>query len=189
MTPHRSSVAVVLVLMGLSSLCFADSPKGIEFTKLDDFEDASPWLKGDPNTDLEQKDAAVTTSSEFVKEGKQSLAFLIRVNWTKRPNEKYAKGWPMMRREFEAPRDWSGYDYVYFWLYPKTECHLQQSREEGRRPRAQVVHAQPAVEEDVMERLRQIARLTLVGIAVQQHDRDVRRLSQKVNQEKRIRLQ
>ncbi len=40
-----------------------------------------------------------------------------------------------------------------------------------------------------MERLSQISCLTLVGIAVQQHDWDICRLSQKVNQEKRIGLQ
>jgi hypothetical protein len=37
-----------------------------------------------------------------------------------RPNEKYAKGWPMMRRQFDPPPDWSGYDYLYFWLHTKT---------------------------------------------------------------------
>ena len=100
----------------------------LEFAKLDDFESPAAWLKGDPKTDLEQKDAAVAASTEFVHEGKQSLAFLIRVNWTPRPNEQYPKGWPMMSRKFDAPRDWSGYDYAYFWLYAKTEAKLLQER-------------------------------------------------------------
>ena len=111
----------------LSSVFAAVEERQLEFVKLDDIEDAKAWLKGDPNTDLDQKDAAVTTSAELVKEGQQSVAFMIRVNWTKRPNEKYAKGWPMMRRKFEQPQDWSAHDYVYFWLYAKTECDLLQS--------------------------------------------------------------
>jgi len=99
---------------------------GMAFTVLDDLEDATPWLKGDPNTDLEQKDTAVASSTEFVRQGERSLAFMVRVNWTKRPHEKYAKGWPMLRRSFEAPRDWSGYDYLSFWLYTRTEASLLQ---------------------------------------------------------------
>lgn len=118
-------LAVVVCLLRVAAA--APRQTEIELTRLDDFEDASPWLKGDPNTDLEQKDAAVTTSKEFVKEGQQSLAFMVRVNWTQRPNEKYAKGWPMVRRKFKEAQDWSAYDYVYFWLYAKTECDLLQS--------------------------------------------------------------
>ena len=121
-------LVAVAIWASISVVHAAAGQPGLVFTKLDDFEDATPWLKGDPNTDLIQKDAAVTTSTEFVKEGKQSLAFMIRVNWTPRPNEKYAKGWPMMRRRFDAARDWSGYDYVYFWLYTKTESKLLQQR-------------------------------------------------------------
>ena len=55
-------------------------------------------------------------------------------------------------------------------------------------PRAQVVHAQPAVEIDVVEGLSQIAGFALVGIAVQQHDRGVAGLPQKVEQKQRIGL-
>ena len=118
----------------LISSCAAAAPgrawpaQGLAFTPLDDMEDATPWLTGDPNTDLEQKDAAVTSSTEFVREGERSLAFKIRVNWTKRPTETYAKGWPMLRRTFESPRDWSCYDYVCFWLYPRTAAPLLQER-------------------------------------------------------------
>jgi len=111
---------VFSVLVGFCIACHADPPAGMEFTKLDDFEDAAAWMKGDPKTDLEQKDTAVTTSTEFVKNGKQSLAFLNRINWTPRGNEKYPKGWPMISRKFDPPQDWSGYDYLYFWLYVKT---------------------------------------------------------------------
>ncbi len=106
----------------------ASGAPALEWKQIDDFEDARAWVKGDPNTDLRQKDAAVTTTREFVKHGKQALAFLIRVNWTKRPGEKYAKGWPMMRRRFDKPQDWSSYDYLYFWLYAKTRCDLRQPR-------------------------------------------------------------
>ena len=123
---HRLAFVTIVILSGRSVLA-GDHP-ALKFTPLDDFEDASPWVKGDPNTDLAQKDAAVTTSTEFVKQGKQSLAFLIRVNWTPRPNEKYAKGWPMMRRTFDRPRDWSQYDYLAFWLYAKTNLDLLQPR-------------------------------------------------------------
>jgi hypothetical protein len=111
-----------------ATLCAAAPQPALDFTKLDDFEDASAWLKGDPKTDLEQKDAAVAASTEVVHGGKQSLAFLIRVNWTPRPNEKYPKGWPMVSRKFDAPRDWSGYDYVCFWLYARTDAKLLQER-------------------------------------------------------------
>ncbi|NOZ20620.1 MAG: hypothetical protein GXP25_05975 [Planctomycetes bacterium] len=130
MLRYRSVLLISLVTVWACA-SFADAKKGIVFTPLDGFEDASPWIKGDPKTDLEQKDATVATNTEFVKEGKQSLAFIIRVNWTKRPNEKYAKGWPMMRRVFDKPQDWSAYDYVYFWLYPKANTHFQRPRALG----------------------------------------------------------
>ncbi len=101
-----------------------------EFTyaPLDDFEDTGPWIKGDPNTDLTQKDAAVAPNHEFVKQGKQSLAFMIHVNWTPREGEKYPKGWPMMTRDFDPPQDWSGYDRVVFWLYTETEAQIPTGR-------------------------------------------------------------
>ncbi|MCD6361793.1 MAG: hypothetical protein J7M38_13135 [Armatimonadetes bacterium] len=98
------------------------------FTPLDDFEDTSPWIKGDPNTDLTQKDAAVVPSTKFVHEGKQSIAFMISVNWTPREGEKYAKGWPMLTRSFDPPQDWSQYDAVAFWLYTDTEITLPHDR-------------------------------------------------------------
>ena len=79
MSPGRLALGAVVVL-AVGTTCAAASAEGIAFTKLDDFEDARPWLKGDPNTDLEQKDAAVAASRELVKEGKQSLAFMIQVN-------------------------------------------------------------------------------------------------------------
>jgi hypothetical protein len=97
-------------------------------TPLDDFEDASPWVKGDPNTDLTQKDAAVAPSTDIVKQGKQSLAFMISVNWTPRPGEQYAKGWPMISRIFEEPRDWRAFDRLQFWLYTETEDQLPGDR-------------------------------------------------------------
>ncbi len=101
-----------------------------EFTTapLDDFEDATPWVKGDPNTDLTQKDAAVTPSGKFVHEGAQSLAFMINVNWTEREGEKYAKGWPMLGRDFEPARDWSAWDHVQFWLYTDTQITIPAGR-------------------------------------------------------------
>ena len=114
---------LMLLCAGVS---FGAEEAGFAFRPLDDFEDISGWNKGDPNTDLAQKDAVVTTDSEFVKQGKQSIAFMIRVNWKKRPEEKYAKGWPMMRRAFNTPQDWSEYDYVDFWLYAKTDLSLVQ---------------------------------------------------------------
>ena len=97
-----------------------------EFTTapLDDFEDTAPWVKGDPNTDLTQKDAAITPSDKFVHEGAQSLAFMINVNWTEREGEQYAKGWPMLSRELNPVRDWSAWDNVQFWLYTDTEITI-----------------------------------------------------------------
>jgi len=78
-----------------------------EFTYalLDHFEDTSPWVKGDPNTDLTQKDTAVAPNTEFLRQGAQSLAFMIQVNWTPREGEKYPKGWPMIGRDFDPPQD------------------------------------------------------------------------------------
>lgn len=95
---------------------------------LDDFEDVSPWVKGDPNTDLTQKDAAVVGSSERVFEGEQSLCFMIDVNWTPRGDEEYPKGWPMMSREFPEPQDWTAYDGVQFQLYTDTEARIPEDR-------------------------------------------------------------
>lgn len=123
----RSTFAVAcLILLGLHHTIFAQTHQNIEFTRLDDFEDDAAWLKGDPKTDLEQHDSAVTTSTDLVKEGKRSLVFMNKINWTPRPNEKYPKGWPMIWRKFQPPQDWSTYDYIYFWLYPRTNSRLLQ---------------------------------------------------------------
>ena len=122
---QRRLLGFLIVLT--AGMLVAAEPDGVEFSKLDDFEDISAWNEGDPDKDLAAKDAVVTTTSEFVKEGKQAIAFMIRVNWDKRPKEKYARGWPMMRRAFSEPADWSSYDYVDFWLYAKTDLSLRQS--------------------------------------------------------------
>jgi len=98
------------------------------YAPLDDFEDASPWVKGDPNTDLTQKEVAIAPSTTRVRQGKQSLAFMIRVDWTPKPGEQYPKGWPMMSRDFAAPQDWSAYDEVQFQLYTETEARLPADR-------------------------------------------------------------
>lgn len=98
------------------------------FTTLDNFEDTSPWIKGDPNSDLTQKDAAVVPSNKFVHEGAQSIAFMIHVNWTPREGEKYPQGWPMMSRNFDPPQDWSDYDAVAFWLYTDTQITIPSDR-------------------------------------------------------------
>lgn len=60
------ALLLAIVVSALPALAQQD-----EFTTapLDDFEDTSPWIKGDPNTDLTQKDAAVTPSSKVVHEG------------------------------------------------------------------------------------------------------------------------
>jgi len=118
-----SAVLVVVLGGGLR----AEDSSGFEYTPLDDFEDVSAWSPGDPQKDLARRDWAVAAGQEFVHGGDQSIAFMIRVNWTERPGEKYAKGWPMMRRTFAEPQDWSRYDYVEFWLYPKTDLSLRQS--------------------------------------------------------------
>ena len=99
-----------------------------DLTPLDGFEGQTPWAKGDPNTDLQQRDSAVATSTEMVKEGEQSLAFIIHVNWTPREGEQYPKGWPMARRVYDAPQDWSRHDRVLFWLYTQTDDPLPGDR-------------------------------------------------------------
>ena len=127
-TIYRRIFRILMVFAGAGLAVGTVAAEPFAYTPLDDFEDVSPWVKGDPKTDLAQKDAAVAGSTEFVKQGRQSLTFMIRVNWTKRPNETYAKGWPMMRRTFATPRDWTDYDYVSFWLYTRTEAKLLQER-------------------------------------------------------------
>ncbi len=116
---RRGLFVLFLLLPAFGLPCLAQSPAVFEFTALDSFEDASAWLKGDPKTDLVQKDTAVAANTEFVKEGRQSLAFLNRINWTPRAGEQYPKGWPMISRKFPEPQDWSRYDYVCFWVYTR----------------------------------------------------------------------
>jgi len=79
----------------------------MEFTKLDDFEDAAAWMKGDPKTDLDQK-TRPSLPARIRQGGQESLAFLNRINWTPRGDEKYPKGWPMISRKFDPAQDWSG---------------------------------------------------------------------------------
>lgn len=122
----RLFLACVMVAWLLGAADAAE-PNGLEYVSLDDFEDVSAWNTGDPEKDLPRRDWAVAADRELVKQGEQSLAFMIRVNWTPRPGEQYPRGWPMMKRSFDAPRDWSSFDYVEFWLYPKTELSLEQS--------------------------------------------------------------
>lgn len=109
-------------------ICIAASADDFEYTPFDDFEDCSPWVKGDPNTDLTQKEVAIAPSTEIVHEGEQSLAFMIRVDWTPKEGEQYAKGWPMMTRTLDPPLDWRDYDRVFFWLYTRTEDELPRDR-------------------------------------------------------------
>jgi len=126
MSWHRNLVGV-LGALAASVLVAAAEPEGMESVLLDDFEDVSAWGPGDPAKDLPRRDFAVVAEQTLVKEGRQSLGFMIRVNWKARPGEKYAQSWPMMRRTFAATRDWSAYDYVDFWLYPKTQLSLTQA--------------------------------------------------------------
>jgi len=98
----------------------------LTYRGLDAAEDPSAWSKGDPITDLQQHDAAVTGSTELAHEGQRALVFMIRVNWAPRPGEAYAKGWPMMRRVFASPQDWSAEDVFSFWIYPRTTLSLRQ---------------------------------------------------------------
>ena len=125
-TAQRAALAFIAAAIAAAPLIAQDEP--FTFTPLDDFEDTSPWIKGDSNTDLTQKDAAVAPSSKFVHEGKQSIAFMISVNWTPREGEQYPKGWPMMSRSFDPPQDWSAYDHVAFWLYTDTQITLPADR-------------------------------------------------------------
>jgi hypothetical protein len=56
---------------------------------------------------MEHHEVGYAPSTRFVREGEQSLAFMVRVDWSEKPGQKYAKGWPMISRTFETPRDWS----------------------------------------------------------------------------------
>jgi hypothetical protein len=53
---------------------------------------AAPWLKGDPQTDMTQAEVGVRPETQIVHEGRQALAFMVRVDWTEKPGEKYPKG-------------------------------------------------------------------------------------------------
>ncbi len=117
----------LLVLVALPC-CAATAANDFVFAPLDDFEDTSPWVKGDPNTDMTQRDSAVVPSREVVREGEQSLAFMIHVNWTPREGEEYPRGWPMMSRDLDPPQDWREWDRVFFWLYTQTDDPLPQDR-------------------------------------------------------------
>ncbi|MBM3471893.1 MAG: hypothetical protein FJX75_01305 [Armatimonadetes bacterium] len=123
--PRLSAAFAVFLLVASTVSALADE---FTYAPLDDFEDASPWVKGDPNTDLTQKEVAIAPSTQRMKQGKQSLAFMIRVDWTPKPGEKYPKGWPMLSREFAQPQDWSKYDAVRFWLYTETQAELPKDR-------------------------------------------------------------
>lgn len=109
-----------LVTIGASAL------PPLAYRILDDAEAPAAWVKGDPQSDLLQHDAAVASSTEVVHQGQRSLVFMIRVNWTPRPGETYPRGWPMMRRVFAAPADWSQEDVFSFWVYPRTTLSLRQ---------------------------------------------------------------
>ena len=119
MLRHIAIIAAMLLAVG--SIW---AQQDYDYTLLDDFEDTSAWIKGDPTTDMEQREVGYAPSTKFVKEGKQSLAFMIRVDWTEKPGQKYAKGWPMLSRSFKQPQDWLSYDRLEFWLYAETEATL-----------------------------------------------------------------
>jgi hypothetical protein len=117
----RCGIGILSLLLCLLSVHAQDE---YEYTLLDDFEDVSAWIKGDPTTDMQQREVGYAPSSKFVKEGKQSLAFMIRVDWTEKPGQQYAKGWPMVFRKFDKPQDWSSHDRVEFWVYTETQATL-----------------------------------------------------------------
>ena len=114
----------LLVLPIIASLGPLYAQQDYTYTPFDDLEDVSAWLKGDPQTDMEQREVGYAASTEFVKQGKQSLAFMVRVDWTPKPGEEYPRGWPMISRQFEEPQDWSEYDRFEFWLYTETEARI-----------------------------------------------------------------
>ncbi|MBU0610836.1 MAG: hypothetical protein KKI08_23355 [Armatimonadetes bacterium] len=118
----------LLLPAGILFCCAALAAAPLQTTPLDDFEDATPWLKGDPNTDMTQAEVGVRPERQVVHEGKQALAFMVRVDWTPKPGEKYPKGWPMMTRTFKEPQDWSQYDQIEFWLYLQTKSALPKGR-------------------------------------------------------------
>lgn len=119
---------LLCLTLALLAACVVGTADDFAYVPLDDFEDASPWVKGDPKTDMTQRDAAVYATDERVRQGEQSIAFEIHVNWTPREGEEYPKGWPMVMRDLQPPRDLSEFDRVFFWLYTETEDPLPQGR-------------------------------------------------------------
>jgi len=115
-------VVALLALLVTGAASLAAGP--YEYTVLDDFEDVSRWIKGDPTTDMSQREVGYAPSTRFLKEGKQSLAFMVRVDWSEKPGQKYAKGWPMLSRTFDEPQDWSSYDRLELWIYTETTAQL-----------------------------------------------------------------
>ncbi len=114
----------LLPILSLLACALGWAQPGTESVLLDGFEDTSLWFKGDSNTDMDQQEVGYGASTEFIKEGRQSLAFMVRVDWSEKPGVQYAKGWPMLKRNFPEPQDWSSYDRIECWVYPQTEALL-----------------------------------------------------------------
>jgi len=115
----QRSLRSSLLALTASALCSTRAAEPFAFTPLDDFEDVSPWVKGDPNTDLTQKDAAVVGSREIVKQGKQSLSF----GYADSPIRLLADFEPMFRTLFDA------YDWV--WIYASSSAKTLPYRDEN----------------------------------------------------------
>lgn len=101
------------------------------YQSVDRFDDLSVWWKGDPNTDMTQAEVGVRSETTRVKEGKGALAFMVRVDWTPKPGEKYPKGWPMITRTLPTPQDWSAWDQVRLWVYMDTTAPVPEGRALG----------------------------------------------------------
>lgn len=98
---------------------------------VDSFESLAAWWKGDPNTDMDQAEVGVRLETALVHEGQAALAFMVRVDWTPKPGEKYPQGWPMISRKLDPPQDWSAYDQARLWVYADTAARLPSPRALG----------------------------------------------------------
>lgn len=98
---------------------------------VDSFDSLAAWWTGDPHTDMNQAEVGVRLETARVREGKGALAFMVRVDWTPKPDEKYPKGWPMISRSLDPPQDWSSYDQARLWVYADTQVRLPSPRALG----------------------------------------------------------
>jgi len=99
--------------LGEDRPALSDSNK--ERLVIDDMEDVSDWTTGSP------VETTLSASEQHVKQGKHSLKFANVIDYTK-GEKKYPVGWPRTAKNLKkcGLTDWTGYDFIEFWVYCDT---------------------------------------------------------------------